>query len=74
MPALVSHVTIDFDELLEDSTVASCALRGVPSGVMEMAVDIPFVFVVGVLWTKKSWAHRAREVLDMELLVCRTCS
>ena len=69
MPTLISHIAIDLHELFQDSAVAACALRRVSRRVVEMAVDVSLMLVVRVLWTEQRWAHRTREVLDMELFV-----
>jgi len=69
MPAFILHVAIDLDKLLEDGTVASSTLGGEPSGVVEVAVNIILVFVVGILLAKYRGANRAREVFNMILLV-----
>ena len=39
-----------------------------------MAVNVPFVLIVRVLRAEERGAHRAREVLDVELFVCLACS
>ena len=46
MPAFVAHVPVDLDELLENGTITPCAFRGKTSGVVEMTIDIVFMFVI----------------------------
>ena len=74
MPTLVPHVPVDLHKLFEDCAVAACALGRISCGVVEMAVNVPFVLIVRVLRAEERGAHRAREVLDVELFVCLTCS
>jgi len=52
VPTFVAAIAIDLDELLEDRASAPNALCSKPGGIMEMAIDIPFVFIVRVLRTK----------------------
>jgi hypothetical protein len=54
MPALVPHVTIDLDELLQDRTTAPRAFCGKTRRVMKMTVDISIVFVVRILRSEES--------------------
>lgn len=54
MPALVPHVPIDLDELLQDRTTATRAFRGETRRVMKMAVHITIVFVVRILRSEES--------------------
>jgi hypothetical protein len=46
MPALILHVAIDFDKLLEDCTITPRALGGKPSRVMEVAIDIVLMLII----------------------------
>lgn len=54
MPALVPHITIDLDKLLQDRTTATRAFGGKTRRVMKMAIHITIVFVVRILGTKES--------------------
>ena len=69
VPAFVSHIAVDLDKLLQDRTVAPGALCGKPSRVVVMAVHVAFVLVIRILRPKERGAHRAGEVVHMELLV-----
>ena len=46
VPSFVPIVRIDLHELLENGTIAPCAFRGKTSGVVEMTIDIVFMFVI----------------------------
>ena len=70
MPALVAHIAVDLDELLEDRGVAPDALGREASRVVIMAIDVVRVLVIGVGGAKEGAAEGAGEVLDVELLVC----
>ena len=70
MPALVAHIAVDLDELLEDRGIAARTLCREAGGVVEMAVDVSVVFVVRVLWAEEGGADGAGEVFDVEFLVC----
>ena len=72
MPTLVTVVAVDLHELLEYCAVAASALGGKTGRVVEVAVNVVFVFIIGVLRTKNGRADGACEVLDVVLLVCRT--
>ena len=74
VPTLVPVVPVDLDELLEDGARAAGALGRESGGVVEVAVDVSVVLVVRVLRAEERGAHRAREVLDVELFVCLACS
>ena len=65
MPALVAHIAVDLDELLEDRGVAADAFRRETRAVVEVAVDVSRVLVVRVLRAKNSRANRTREMLNM---------
>ena len=49
VPALVAHIAVDLDELLEDRGVAADAFRCETRAVVEVAVDVSRVLVVRVL-------------------------
>ena len=49
VPALVAHIAVDLDELLEDRGVAADAFRRETRAVVEVAVDVARVLVVRVL-------------------------
>jgi hypothetical protein len=69
MPAFIFHVTIDLDELLENGTIAPRALCGEARRIMIMAIHIVLMLVVRILLAEYGRAHRASEMLHMELLV-----
>jgi hypothetical protein len=71
MPALVSVISINFDELLEYGTRAANTFGGEASGVVVMAIYITIMLVVRVLRPKECRAERAGEVLHVKLLVTR---
>ena len=70
MPTFVPRVPVDLHKLLENRAVATSAFGRISRGIVEMTIDISFMFVVRVLWAEKRWTYRAREMLDVELLVC----
>ena len=71
MPTLVAVVAVDFHELLKYCTVATSALGCETGRIVEVAVYVVFVFIIGVLRTKNGRADGACEVLDVVLLVYR---
>lgn len=66
---LVYTVPEDLYELLQDGCLASVALLRKLGGVVIVAINAPLVLVVGVLGTKYSRTHRAREMLNVVLAV-----
>ena len=70
MPAFVSIVTIDLDELFKNSAVTTSTFGRESCGIMKVTINISFVFVIRILLAKKCWADRASEMLDMELFIC----
>ena len=71
MSTLVAHIPVDLDELLENRTIATCALGSEARRVVEVAVDLALVLIVRVVRSEHGRAYGAREVLDVILLVCR---
>ena len=69
MPAFIPHVSVDLDELFQDSGAAPGTLGRKPRRVVVMAIDIPVVFVVRVMRPKQGGAYRASEVFHVILLV-----
>jgi hypothetical protein len=69
MPALVPHVAVDLDKLLEDGSTAPSALCCETSRVVEMAVYIPLMLVIRVLGAKQSGTKGTCKVFYMKLLV-----
>ena len=69
VPALIAHVAVDLDKLLEDGARAAYALCREASRVVKVAVDVLVVLVVRVVWPKDGRADGAGKVLDVELLV-----
>lgn len=56
MPALVPHVAIYLNELLQDGAAATCTFCRKTCRVVEVTINVPIVLIVGVLWAKKGWA------------------
>jgi hypothetical protein len=56
MPALVPLVTIYLNKLLQDGAAATCAFCRKTCRVVEVAINVPVVLIVGVLWAKKGRA------------------
>ena len=52
MPTFVSHVAIYFHKLFEDGAGAAGAFCSEAGRVVEMAVYVAVVFIVGILWAK----------------------
>lgn len=46
MPAFVPHITVDFDELFQNSTSTSNTFGRKSSGIVKMAIHVSFVFVI----------------------------
>ena len=46
VPAFIAHVPVDLHELLQNGTVTTSAFCRESGRVVEMAVDVAFVFVV----------------------------
>ena len=69
MPVLIDSIAEDLHELLEDCCLAPIALLRKICAVMEVAVDIAVMFVVGVLGAEDGWADGAGEVLDVVFAV-----
>jgi hypothetical protein len=70
MPTLVSVIPVDLDKLLQYSTVAACALCCEAGRVVEMAVYIAVVLVVGILGAKQGSAEGTCKMLDVVFLIC----
>lgn len=66
---LILTITINLDKLLEDRRLTSETALSKLCRVMVMTVDLPLMLVVAVLRSKYRWTHRAREVVDVVLLV-----
>ena len=69
MPAFVPIIPNDLHKLLENRAIASRTFCREPRGIMEMAVDVTFMLVVGVLRAKHGRADRTRKMFDMVLFV-----
>lgn len=54
MPTFVFHIPVDLHELFQDSGAASCTFRCKARRVMEMAVNIALMLVIGILWPEKN--------------------
>jgi hypothetical protein len=72
MPTFILHIPIDLHKLFQYRTIATSTFRGKSRGIVEMAVDVAFVFIVRVLGTKQCRAEGTCEMLYMEFLVCMT--
>ena len=72
MPALVPHVPIDLHELLQDSAIAPGTLGGESGGIVEMAIYVALMLIVGVLRAEQSRADRAGKMFHMKLFICKT--
>ena len=70
MPAFVSHIPVDLDELLEDGRRAPDAFGGEAGRIVEMTVHVSAVFIVRVLGSKERRTDGTGKMLDVELLVC----
>jgi hypothetical protein len=69
MPALVPHVAIDLDKLLQDGSTAPSTLCRETSRVVEVAVYIPVMLVIRVLGSKQSGTKGTCKMFYMKLLV-----
>lgn len=67
MPTFISHIAINFNKLLENSAGASNTLGCEPGRVVEVAIHVSLVLVVGVLRTEQGRTDGTREMLDMVL-------
>ena len=66
---LVLAIAEDFHELLQDCRVAAVASLGELGRVVEVTVDLAFVFIVGILCTKDRGTDRTSKMLDVVLAV-----
>ena len=57
VPALVPHVSVNLDELLQDCSAAPGALGREPRRIVIMAVDISIVFIVRVMRPEQGRAY-----------------
>ena len=62
---LVFTISINFDELFQNSRLAPVAALCKPCRVVVVAIYIPTVLVVAVLGAESGWTHRTGEVVDM---------
>ena len=46
MPTLILHIPIDLDKLFQNGRITTGAFRSESSGVVEMAINISFMFVI----------------------------
>lgn len=69
MPVLILTIAEYLNKLFKDRGVTAVASLGELCRVMVVAVDLAFMFIVGILGTEDSWTHRAGEVFDMILAV-----
>ena len=56
--AVLFHIPIDFDKLLQNRSVTACAFVRESGAVMKVAIDGIFMLVVRVRWTKESLETR----------------
>jgi hypothetical protein len=57
MPALISHVPVDLDELFQDGSRTAGTFSGKSRRVVEMTVHVAVVLIVRVLRTEKGGAE-----------------
>lgn len=69
MPMLVLAIAEDFHELLQDGRVAAVASLGELGRVVEVTIDLAFVFIVGILCTKDRGTDRTSKMLYVVLAV-----
>lgn len=69
MPVLVLTVSEYLNELLEDCSLATIAALGKSCRVVVVAVDHAIVFIVAVFCAKSCRTDRAREMIDMILVI-----
>lgn len=58
-----------FHKLFENGCLTSIAALSELCRIVEMTIDLAIVFVVAVLRAKYGWAHGAREMIDVILLI-----
>ena len=63
----VRIIPVDLHELLKYRRLATCTLDSKPRTIMEMAKNVPIMFVITILRPENSWADRAGKVLHMKL-------
>jgi hypothetical protein len=71
VPVLILSISENLDELLQNGSLAAVASLSELSGIVIVAVDLSFMFVVAILSPKNGWADRTGEVLDMVLALKR---
>lgn len=71
MERAITLVSVDLDELLEDSRVATNALDGKTSRVVPVTKDSAVVLIVRILGAKEGWTNRASEMLNVILFLCK---
>ena len=69
MPAFITAIAVNLNELLENGRVAARTLGRESCRIVEVTIDVAIVLVIRVLWPKERRAHRTGEVVHMELLV-----
>ena len=69
MQTFVYIIPIDLHELPKNCTITPYAFRGKANGVVEMTIDIVFMFVIWVPRTEDSRTNGTREILDMVFFV-----
>jgi hypothetical protein len=65
VPVLILPIPEDFHELLENGCPAAIAFLCEPGRVMEMAVDLPIVFIIAILRAKDGRTQGAGEMIDV---------
>lgn len=68
---LVQPVTIDLNELFQNSCPTACTLDGIVDGIVVVTVHLGIVFVVRILGTKDCGADGAGKVVQVVLVVQR---
>jgi hypothetical protein len=69
MPVLILTIPEYFHKLFENGRLTSIAALSKLCRIVEMTINLAIVFVVAVLRAKYGWAHGAREVIDVVLLI-----
>ena len=62
---LILAIAENFDELLQDGRVTAVTPLSKLGGIMEMAVDLALMLVVGILRTKNGRTHGAGEMFNV---------
>ena len=69
---LILSVTEDFHKLFQDRSLTAVTSLCKSCGVMIMAVDSTFMFVVAILGAERCGTHRTRKVVNVIFMVQRS--